>query len=185
MTTRPPWLVWGTELEEPTMTSALLLVACAFLFAATRSQAQNSTDPCKGNEAGALLVSSLYRDIVMLEPPTAHVSNEIDVTQANQGNKTATYGVCQNNTCMENNAEHQASGSTNGTNSTASSTKAGSTAKPATSSATSNGSTAATQSTTDAPGNVTIPASSGHSPLAAASVLSVALAIGVLLCRAT
>nr|XP_037289342.1 mucin-19-like [Rhipicephalus microplus] len=171
------------------MTSALLLVACAFLFAATRSQAQNSTDPCKGNEAGALLANATCH-IVCNGTDSFSGTNGLNgtkciISNANQGNKTATYGVCQNNTCMENNAEHQASGSTNGTNSTASSTKAGSTAKPATSSATSNGSTAATQSTTDAPGNVTIPASSGHSPLAAASVLSVALAIGVLLCRAT
>ncbi|XP_075744978.1 uncharacterized protein LOC119182750 [Rhipicephalus microplus] len=160
------------------MTSALMLVACALLFAATRSQAQNSTDQCKGNEAGALLANATCH-IVCNGTDSFSGTNGLNGTKciiynANQGNKTATYGVCQNDTC---NTEHQASGSTNGTNSTASSTKAGSTAKPATSSATSNSSTAATQSTTDAPGNVTTPASSGHSPMAAASVLSVALAI--------
>ncbi|KAL3227945.1 hypothetical protein MRX96_003882 [Rhipicephalus microplus] len=169
------------------MTSALMIVACAFLFAEARHK--TALTQCKGNEAGALLANATCH-IVCNGTDSFSGTNGLNgtkciISNANQGNKTATYGVCQNNTCMENNAEHQASGSTNGTNSTASSTKAGSTAKPATSSATSNGSTAATQSTTDAPGNVTIPASSGHSPLAAASVLSVALAIGVLLCRAT
>ncbi|KAL1428287.1 hypothetical protein MTO96_002681 [Rhipicephalus appendiculatus] len=195
------------------MTSAVMLVVCALLFLAARSHAENATDHCKGNEPGVLLANDSCVIICngttsfngtqasdgtkcILSYQNSTDANNVDAPM-NKGNKTGKQGLCQNNVCKPDVATspgNRTTGSTNGTNpnnETTSPTKAGSTtaAKPASPSATSNSSSATKpvtmQSTTRAPGSITTtPAASGHSRLAA-SVVSVALAIGALLCRAT
>ncbi|XP_037512577.1 uncharacterized protein DDB_G0284459 isoform X2 [Rhipicephalus sanguineus] len=125
-------------------------------------------------------------------------ANEDGATAESQGDKTREYGVCRNDTCVQINAtnpEDRTTRITNGANlnQTTTTPKTGSTnatnsANPSTtsnSSAATTPSTMVNQSTTSAPGNITTtPAGSGHSRLAA-SVVSVALAIGALLCHAT
>lgn len=197
------------------MTSAMMLVVCASLFLATRSHAVNTTDYCQKNDAGAFLANDTCDMICngtnsskasskapdetkcLLSDRNYTRANEVGATAESQGDKTREYGVCRNDTCVQINAtnmENRTTQSTNGADLNQTTTaKTGSTnaTKSADSSTTSNSSAATTpstmvnQSTTSAPGNVTTtPAASGHSRLAA-SVVSVALAIGALLCRAT